>query len=247
MARIPNRWYDGSEGDGYVFHIKDKDLIRTVIADPQPISIRQKLALLNDIVIRKAWMEKTQPGEVDPDNYGLLVRLKEDYLKWLADNKIKVPTFIGVNFEDKLDWILTLFRQDSAYFERMGGIITFMLINSEPRYQCVKEGILDSEMQVTRNVWTNNKKDRLEGLQMTRKWWSDWDLRDRTKVMIGTIFDYLIYEYQHVEFFTRSIDFMIDWMLEHKKEWKVVTMYDPRQWYARGKGQINYLVHGRMG
>jgi hypothetical protein len=60
-------------------------------------------------------------------------------------------------------------------------------------------------------------------------------------------FDYFIKKYKTDEFYEKSINMLVDWLLAHKAEWVNVPMYDPKNWYPASRGVINNAVHGRMG
>lgn len=135
--------------------------------------------------------------------------------------------------------VIALYRLDSAYFERIGGILTFILIHHKE--------------------WVGkNKADRVKFLKILRNWWNEKDMRERYKDLFRNFFDYVIDCYEKREFYTKSIDFLMDWHIAHgvgkpgeenKDVWLVpndqngLQIFDPANWYPRGKGQVNYLLH----
>jgi len=219
--KLSNKYYDGKDGDSYNFHIKDKDLIRQVLVDPKPMTIR----LLHQLVLKKSWIENE--GEGSPEGFDYLKTMYSEYEKWLKEKHLKIPTVERLVYKKAWCFVLALFRQDSAYYERIGGMVTFI--------------------QYQKEKWGTTKEDHLKFLVMMKFWWNENDLRDRTRWMIAAIFDYLIAKYQKTLFYTQSIDWCINYLIDHKEEWKLVPNYDPSNWYPKGKGQINWLVHGREG
>ncbi len=219
--KLSNKYYDGKDGDSYNFHIKDKDLIRQVLVDPKPMTIR----LLHQLVLKKSWIE--DQGEGSPEGFDYLKAMFPAYEGWLKEKHIKIPTVERLIYKKAWCFVLALFRQDSAYYERIGGMVTFIGYHSDK--------------------WGTTKAEHLVFLKLMKEWWNIKDRRDRTKWMIAAIFDYLIKKYERTLFYAQSIDFCIEYLIKHKDEWKINGVYDPANWYPVGKGQINYLVHGRKG
>jgi len=212
--KINNKWIDET---AWTFHIDDKNLIRDAIADDSC----KKLKILSGLVVKPEWMKCD--GEVEPPNVQFMRDLRAAYLEWVKTQE--VPAFESAFLEKAIDFIVTLFKQDSAYFERIGGIVTFFIYN---RFRWVDK----------------SKEERLQLLKEAKMWWSMEDERERTKTWINNIWNCVIRGYENREFWTKSIDFTIDYFIENNGKWVIVEMYDPKKWFPRGRGQVNNLIHG---
>jgi hypothetical protein len=126
---------------------------------------------------------------------------------------------------------LTLYREDSAYTERFGGFIQYIIDH--------------------RKEWIGDKAKRLEFLRNLRNWWYVEDWRSRGKDELARFFDWDFDLYDTEPFVTESIDYFIDNLLLNSGSWdrvldpKGVSYFSPAKWYPRGKGTINYLCHNR--
>jgi len=219
MVKIPNRWFDGATGDGWNFHGKDKTLIRDFFAlEGKPSAFK----VLKMLTLKKEWLK--DDGEGNPENFLLLMKLKDDYFAEVKSRKIRVPMLENMVLEKAWDFLLTLYRQDSAYFERIGGVITYIITNEK--------------------LWTKDVEARRAFIRGIKAWWKVNDMRPRARDIIEYIFDYIIRKYETEPFYTRSIDFVIDWIIAHKAEWVMHQFYSPDWWYPKGKGQVNWMIHG---
>jgi hypothetical protein len=216
--KIPNRWFDGDEGDGWNFHGKDKTIIRDFFSMGDKPSAFKVLKMLT---LKKEWLK--DDGEGSPENFDLLMKMREDYFAEIKAGRIKVPVLESTVIGKAWDFPLTLYRQDSAYFERMGGVCTYIISNNE--------------------LWTDDKDARLKFIIGIKTWWKVNDMRPRARDLIEYIFDYMIDKYQKKPFYQQSLDFVITWLITHKDEWKFHQFYDPQMWYPRGKGQVNWMIH----
>ena len=57
-------------------------------------------------------------------------------------------------------------------------------------------------------------------------------------------FDYFIKKYKTDEFYEKSINMLIDYVVENHEQWKIVDVYNPARWYPQGRGQINGAIYG---
>lgn len=219
MGKINNKWVDP---DAWAFHITSKNLIREAInsgvEEERPC---KKLEILKGLIWKDEWIKNE--GEPEPPNTELMRKLWEEYFEWAK--KEGIPIWEKAFLEKAGKFVVALFKQDSAYFERIGGVITFMYYN---KYN-----------------WVNRSKDeRLALLRVCREWWHTEDQRERTKGWILNLFNCVINGYEKREFWTKSIDFIIDWLYAHQEEWVNHEVYDPKKWFVRGRGQINIKLHG---
>ena len=215
--KISNRWFEGN-GDAWTFHIENKNVWRRLIDMATP-DLESLLALK----FKRDWLN--DDGEGHPPNFELLSRMKDAYFEWIEDEKIVIPEMESKVIDKVWNFGLGIYRQESAYFEGNGGVVSAMIYNEEG--------------------WVGEEKNSpLEHLEKMRKWFKENDKRKRTINWMLWSFDYFIKKYKTDEFYEKSINMLVDWLLAHKVEWVNVPMYDPKAWYPNGRGQINYKVHG---
>jgi len=214
IARVNNKW---ENEESWNYHIKNKNLIREVIDSDNEEDL-QKLATLT-------WDDKwlINEGEGDPPNMDFIRRLHTDYMAWAEKN---MPLLEKVWLPLTAKKIVSLYRQDSAYAERIGGVIVWIQYNEALWKKC------------------KTKKEKIEFLESARDWWNENDTRDRTRGWILHAWNKIIGWYGKKEFWERSVNFLVNWTIEHKNDWQPNQMYDPKVWFPRGRGHINNLVHG---
>lgn len=219
MVRINNKWCDD---ESYQFHITDKTIIRNVL-----FGKCKEIDLLKEIVIKDDWKHFDKPEE-EPPNMKFLRDMFSAYKEEIKSKRIKPPLKEKLVLNKVLDFVETLYLQDSAYLERIGGVITWFVVNGDK--------------------WKGQKKEmHLKLLMSCHDWWDKEDFRERTRWMIEQIWTCLIQKYQKTDFYYKSVEFLVDYMVEHKSDWIIIEFYDPKNWFARGRGSINNLVHGGMG
>jgi hypothetical protein len=136
------------------------------------------------------------------------------------EKKLSIKERIAIN--QAVKFLLALYKQDSAYYERIGGHVTLFISNEE-----------------------NWKKDKIASLISYYNWWNINDVRGYSKKWINSAWVTLIELYQTKEFVKLSVDWIMEYLFAHKEEWVTDGEFDPKRWYPRGKGQITYLVSGR--
>jgi len=214
--RVNNKWTVDKEA--YAFHITNKNLMREVVSEKGNC---KKLALLKDLTINLAWLNN-ENNEGDPPNMDAFRALWAEYYEWAK--KTGIPLFERPWLEKSGHKLLALLRQDSAYFERIGGVMFYFIYNAQR--------------------WKGRGKSaRLVVLKDAREWWSEEDKRGRTHDWIDNAWVCVINGYQKREFWTKSIDFIIDWIIEHKDSFVYADNYDPKKWFGRDKGALNMRVH----
>jgi len=91
--------------------------------------------------------------------------------------------------------------------------------------------------------WKRNPEKTLENL---RDWWYKEDWRERGKPNLLKLVNKIIDLYKNEMFVRLTINFFVGNIILNKDKWQSPEgCYDPKYWYPRGKGQINYIVHGR--
>lgn len=214
--RLSNRYTDDQS---WQFHIEDKELIRKVLQSPDC----KATDLLKALITKEEWMRND--GEGEPPNYQFILKLKTAYLEY--KKTIKVPIKDKLWIDKMVDWIVALFYQDSAYVERMGGAICFFIFN--------------------RKLWEDKtKEERTQLLFSFHQWWDKNDKRDRTRWMIDSMIKCVIKRYMKQAFWMKSINFCIDYVLEHSDEFEPQPLYEPKNWYPAGRGYVQNEIFGGM-
>jgi hypothetical protein len=217
--RVNNKWT--TDENAYIFHVQNKNLMREAIAEKGNC---KKLAILKDLVIELKWVNN-ENNEGDPANMELIRQLWASYYAWAK--KEGIPLFELPFLEKAGMKVVALYRQDSAYFERMGGIMFYFIYNMQR--------------------WKGKGKSaRLQVLKDARDWWYEEDKRERTRNWIDNIWGCMISGYQKRPFWEKSINFIIDWIIDHKDQLVYDPNYDPRKWFGREKGKLNMGVHAGL-
>jgi hypothetical protein len=202
------------------FHVTNKQALWKMLNDRQ-LSIR---GLYDALQVNEDWLE-VKEGEKRPHNYEMFYYLFKKYKS--NYRKLKPPILYRLAVMRVLIICIALYKEDTAYTERMGGAVEYIIDHAED--------------------WEGkSKEDRLLLLRDLKQWWEEEDWRARTKGIIGYIFDFIIDQYEHEPFVEKSINFWVDSILLNKSKWnRCEGWFNPEKWYPRGKGQVNYLVHGR--
>ncbi len=216
FIKINNKWVTPTD---WLYHIENKNVIREP-ATKETCEF-EDLAVLEKLQVDDKWL--VNDGEGDPPNMDFIRRLWADY--WEAAQRKGIPLLERPFIEKWGKKIVSLFRQDSAYSERMGGLIIWFIYNAAR--------------------WKGKgKKQRLQVLRDAHDWWDVEDYRERTKVWIEWYWKITLKGYEKREFWEWSINFIIDWIVQHKDEFGNQPMYDPKVWFPRGRGQANTIIHG---
>ena len=217
--KVNNKWT--TDENAYIFHIQNKNLMREAVSEKGNC---KKLSLLKDLTINLAWINN-ENNEGDPPNMELFRQLWADYSEHAK--KIGIPLWERAFLEKTGLNLVALIRQDSAYYERIGGIMVYFIYNS--------------------SRWKGHGKSaRLAVIKDAHTWWNEEDKRERTRQWIDNIWCCVESGYQKREFWTKSIDFVIDWIIDHKDQIQIVDAYDPRKWFGREKGKLNMSVHAGL-
>jgi hypothetical protein len=216
MVQISNRPHNP---DGWEFHIQQKQICREALS-------KEKLTLSDLAAISidaKFW--KVDKGDPDKPNYQFLLKMNSEYEKFRKahkhyEKKLSMKERIALNQCGKM--LLALYKQDSAYYERIGGHVCVFLSNEEQ--------------------W---RKDKLTTLISFYNWWNTNDIRGYSKKWINNAWVTLIELYQEKEFIRMSVDWLMEYLYAHREEWVMDPEFHPDKWYPKGKGQITYLVSGR--
>jgi len=217
--KLSNRWFTG--GDEWAFHIEDKNIWRRLIDMKTP----DLLTLLN-LKLKREWT--TNDGEGNPPNFEFMEKMFDAYLVALEESGIEVPDIENKILEKVIGFTKTLFRQDSAYYERIGGTFTVLISNPDK--------------------WVGKTQaERVKTLESVRKWFKENDKRARTINWMLWFFNYGILKYKSNKFYRWTLDWFVAYGIEHAEEWQIVAVYNPKNWYPHGRGQLNDRVHAGRG
>jgi hypothetical protein len=174
--------------------------------------------------VNEDWLE-VKEGEKAPVNYSMLHFIYKRYMG--VYRKFKPPLLWRLGIKKLLIVFLTAYKEDTAYCERIGGCIQYIIDNKE--------------------VWAaRDKESRLLAMQDLKLWWSEEDWRIYSHDFIEFMFDTLIEQYESEEFVRKTVDFWIENILINAEKWNRANRYfNPTSWYPRGKGSVNFLVHGK--
>lgn len=221
--QLPARW---TNKEGWAFHIKDKGIVRECLEEIRD-GKEPDLSRLENMEFRREWMQ--DDGEGNPPNYDLLKDLA-DKLQHLVESGEFKPSFLERKIYLKWTFLsLTNFKQDSAYRERIGGWLTVLMLDPSP-WMAAK-----------------TKEERVAYLKKQHKWWYNVDERKRTRPWIDGIIKTFIRQYEKSEFVEQCTNWFYDSLIECRSEWKVDMIYDPSNWYPKGRGYIQNKIRGGMG
>lgn len=212
---------------GWMWATKDQWLLHRTTKDALWAILRKDDFSVGDFIkalcVKEEWIE-IQPEDKIPVNYPLYLSLWKHYLK--VYTKMDPPLLYRMGIRRIGTFILTLLKEDSAYIERLGGVTQMIIRNPQ--------------------MWPKNKQVRIESMKQLRDWWYREDWRERGKDKLYRLVTRIIDLYETEPFVTRTIDWFIDNLLLNADKWNYANgFFEPANWYPRGKGQINYIVHGR--
>ena len=219
--KISGRWNDNVS---WKFHVEDKARMRDVIDGDINTLSGNGLEKLAEI--------KTEPkllidsGEGNPLNYIFLVKLREEFVR--VSKKYKL-SFLHRRIESSVwDKILALYRQDPAYFERIGGCISALIVS-----------ILNENLDIN--------GDYIYIFKALFEWWETNDKRERFKHHYAYVFKYFIKSYENDKNFRYISNDLLLWIKLNSSNWQHHEKFEPQNWYGNSRrGVINNLIHGRQ-
>lgn len=215
MYNVGNRW-DNEEG--WLFHSVLKNRIRSFL-----LGSSEKI-VIHPNEVKEEWYfgpteEDISKGATDPRNVEFFKDMIEKFRTEVKEKRIKVP-IIWKLWEPVANMLLSVYIQDSAWYERLGGINSFFVLNCQ-------------------------RFDAMTLLKEGKGWYLKYEAREYGSNLVVGAFDKAIQEYPKGKFYTKAIDFFFNYLREHKSEWKISPKYNPGQWYGYGRGQIDLLLGGR--
>lgn len=221
MRQVGNKW---NNDDGWEFHNLAKNCIRGFL-DGSCTEESFKELEVQDWWYEGLSEEDRKNGCTEPANVELLKEIIKAYIQAVEEKKIKVPLKYFM-YKKLLYFALSIYVQDSAYYERFGGIITF-LVNEIPKHPDTYEG---------------NKKI----LENTYKWYLQVETRNYGKQWMIGAFQKIIGRYSKERFYQQSVDVFLEQMRLHRTEFLYSERFNPDKWFPKGRGQISWLLEGRV-
>lgn len=171
---------------------------------------------------------------------GDYVHKNEEYIKILIENYRTIFSELNPPMKERIlekkftDFVFSLFRNDSAYRTRIGGIVTFIVKHAD-KFQ-------------------DPGKNYLEELQMIRDWWLLNDRRNRTHKWIDWGFKFIMKKYESEltktdkdKFYMKSVNFCFQYIYVNKDLWIDMPEYNPLNWYGYYQGvEVNELHMGNF-
>ena len=191
MSRLGNKFDTPTTWN---FHNVSKGVLKRFL-DSQTKDIE----ILSDLTVEQDWLEP-EPSpkgmEKEPYNVDIIKLGIAEYRKQIKLGNIKVPLKYLPFYNKVIDECLALYIQDSAYYERLGGMVTF-LIKNQARWK------------------GKDKATRDKLLVDLYNWWRQNDIRDYSKGWIDSGFVYMVKGYRDEPFFEQSINFLGDYLIRH--------------------------------
>lgn len=220
------------EKAAFLFHIVTKNQLREII-DNDEDKTGVFLDKLAELPVDPRWAT-CEPGD------GGMVK-GEDFINAMLNNYIQMVDKYGKGqfrsdeeFEKTKSGIikagqmaLAVYRNDSAYFERLGGMISFLVANQD---KLKKIANVDQEHSAI-----------LEGLY---RWWKTYDKRLRSKPWIDGAFRIVIKKYKTDLFYRRSINMCLMFISNNANFWKDDETFHPDNWFPKNRGKFCNAMFG---
>lgn len=229
------RFRDGKwiDKEAYLFHIDTKNQLREIIEYDED-KVGTLLDKLDELPVNEQWA-KCEPGDggfVKGEDFLLAMlnnfkQMQKKYIDGLYDNdKVKQEKVIaGANKAGTM--ALAVYRNDSAYFERLGGMVSFLVNNIE-------------KLKKIQNV-DQEHSAILEGLH---RWWKTHDKRLRSKIWIDGAFKIIIKKYKTDMFYRRSINMCLIFIANNGSRWVDDTTFNPENWFPKRRGKLANALYG---
>jgi hypothetical protein len=211
--------------ESFKFHIEAKNCLREMIA-ADPDADGTALDKIIDMPINDSWSKYEQGDGGLIKNEGFMTSMLDNYFKLM-------PEFKGTKKDEVVatkmcKFTMALYRNDSAYFERIGGVGNFVIKNID-KFAVVKNAPLEDYSKLLITVY---------------KWWKDNDKRKRTKSWIAWMFIYVIKKYKTNMFYRRSINWAIIFMVLNAKLWQDDPTFNPDNWFPNKRGKFANALYG---
>ena len=159
-------------------------------------------------------------------NYPFFAKMRVEYdtVKKRAKGQYK-PSFLEKRFDNKVwDIFMSLYNNDSAYFQRIGGCMSVLCANRDAY-----------------NLVTDDYTDVLDDLKI---WWDTNDYRDRTRGWIAWVFDQIIERYKEHGYTYYIVNHMLMWIKLNGQNWQFHEQFDPENWFGKNVGVVTNALYG---
>jgi hypothetical protein len=229
LIKIDGLWNLIKNKDGSVdsvkwdFHKRMKDKFRDMI-DIDPDAKGDALHILDNadfdrrIAVRE---EGEQPvlGEL------FIEAMLQDYERAFEHYH---PGILERKYKQKvLDFLVAAYRNDSAYFERFGGMISWLVINKDK--------------------FPSIHGDYLFVIEELREYWKENDGRVRTVPWIDWGFKYIIRQYKRSKkngFYHCSVNHVLQFIYLNADKWTHHEVFYPENWFGNGRGKQVMELYG---
>lgn len=216
--------------ESFLFHITTKNKIREVIEN-DPNCEGLLLNSLADLPVNERWAicEPGDGGNVKGEDFlwAMLKNYKDNIDNYLTDTDPEQRERQKAGAINCANMALAVYRNDSAYFERLGGMVSFLSANVD-KLNKIKN--VDQEYSII-----------LEGLH---RWWKSNDKRLRSKLWIDGTFKILIKKYKTDMFFRRSINMCLIFIVKNHEHWADDESFNPDNWFPKRRGKFCNAMFG---
>lgn len=218
--KLSTRWT--ASPDSYSYHMSNKIKIVKAMSElftGSSIGYRH----LSGLVVKKEW---EVPEEGDFPNYQFVYNLCQAYVEF--SKTLVAPVAEGIVYENVVRYIASLAKQDHAYYTRFNGMM-FRVLKDYERGSISKAG-------------------NLEYLKFLVRFWETFEGRERNYDLYVKFLQHIIQKYETEPFYTQSIDWVLNWIGEHKEQFVYADDMNPKRWYASaGIGFADNLTMGGRG
>ena len=221
------RW---NTDESFLFHITTKNDIREILDN----DVDKSGALIDglaDLPVNERWAmcEAGDGGFVKGEDFlqGMFQNFKGNATKYIdiTDPALRDRKIAGVI--KAANMAIAVYRNDSAYFERLGGMMTF-LVNNVDKLKKIKN--VDQEYSII-----------IEGLH---RWWKVNDKRLRSKLWIDGAFRIAIHKYKTDMFYRRTINMCFIFIANNAEHWKDDEVFNPENWFPKRRGKFCNAMFG---
>lgn len=201
-----------------------KDTFRKMF-DADPDASGKAFSILDESDFERR-LAKREEGEQPVLNELFIEAMINDYNTAFSHYK---PGFVEKRYKDKiLDFLQAAYRNDSAYFERFGGMISWLVMHKH-RFPKL-DGYYIDVLEDLREFWITHDK-RIRTLP-----WIDWGFR------------YVIKQYKKSKpngFYRRSVNHALQFIYLNAEKWQHNEVFYPENWFGEGRGkQVTELYGG---
>lgn len=206
----------------HIFHIQDKNVLREMI-DKDPSATGSTLLFFLRLKFDRRLARTTEKDEQPVPNEEFFIRFLDEYDKVYKSFK---PGMVEKQIKNiATDFFIALDRVDLAYYERIGGIVTYLIVNHKDKFADVNANHINALIDVY-------------------EWWQEVDYRKRTRNWIDWGFRLAINKYKTNVFWFKSINYFLLWINKNGHMWMIDDRYNPDKWFGYGRGLECNLLHG---